>query len=141
MVNRLTPAQSADISKLEVRQQPNYTYEMLWDKKRIVGHISENDGINAVRQAAKKILLTERYIHVIYDWDYGTQTDDLFGMPRLYFETEYKRRSKEALLRDDRIRDVTGYEFEWVDDACRVTMQIITVFGNFEQIADVYING
>lgn len=35
------------------------------------------DGMEAVKQAVYKILQTERYKYVIYDWNYGVELEDL----------------------------------------------------------------
>lgn len=135
----MTPSKNIDPTSFEIVNQPSYTYRMIHDKKRIVGNL-ENE-LEAVAQACFKILSTERYQHVIYDWDYGIQTIDLFGMPRSYVEVEFKRRSKEALLYDDRVSDVGDYSFEWDDKGnCHVTMTVTSVMGDFPIIAEVINN-
>lgn len=66
----------------------------------------------ALQQTIYFILGTERYQFPIYSWDYGVELADLFGRPIKYVKPELKRRITEALLQDNRITDVTDFEFE-----------------------------
>lgn len=86
---------------------PSKTYYLDFEKGRIVGKC---DGINALRQAIHKMLITNRNAHpIIYSDDYGsdienavlgdTPTDD-------YLKTVMPRLIKDCLLIDDRITDV-----------------------------------
>jgi hypothetical protein len=88
--------------------QPSYTYEMQIDDERVAGN---TDGIPAMEQAVYKIINTERYKTPIYSWNYGTELADLFGKPTTYCIPEIERRLKEALMQDDRVKDVYGFEF------------------------------
>lgn len=51
-------------------QKPSLTWEMDLNSNRIKGKI---DGIEAIKQAVEKILLTERYAYRIYSWNYGSE--------------------------------------------------------------------
>lgn len=70
------------------------------------------DGREALEQTIYFILGTERYQFPIYSWDYGIELVDLYGMPITYVKPEIKRRVYEALIQDDRITDVTDFQFE-----------------------------
>lgn len=133
---RMIPSTVDDINDFTIEREPDHTYRMLFDKNRVSGYNA--DGLEAVRQSAINILLTEQYIYVIYGWDYGIQTADLFGMPYGYVEAEYRRRSREALLRDDRITDTRDYVFEWNGGDCHVTFTIVSIFGNFIENVGVF---
>ena len=65
----------------EIEEQPSLTYRMQTEEKRIRGH---TDGLEAVRQAIYKIIMTERYQYVMYSWNYGIELLDLFGEPVTY---------------------------------------------------------
>ena len=69
------------------------------------------DNVVALQQTIYFILGTERYQFPIYSWDYGVELRDLFGRPMKYVKPELKRRITEALVQDDRITDVTDFEF------------------------------
>ncbi|MDE6053472.1 MAG: DUF2634 domain-containing protein [Lachnospiraceae bacterium] len=93
----------------EIRQQPSLTYKMQPDENLVRGHV---DGLEAVRQAIYKIIMTERYQYIIYSWNYGIELLDLFGEPVTYVCPELERRISEALLCDDRIQKVDNFEFD-----------------------------
>lgn len=82
---------------------PSMTYRMAAEKKEVRGAL---DGMDAVKQAVYKILQTERYKYVIYDWNYGVELEDLLGKAVSFVIPELQRRITEALLTDDRIEAV-----------------------------------
>lgn len=101
---------------------------------RINGYV---DDLDAVKQAIYLILNTERYKHLIYSWDYGVELIDLIGKPIPYVLSELPRRIKEALIQDNRISDVTGFEFENVGKAIHVKFNVITNVGNISTELEV----
>lgn len=70
------------------------------------------DGLDAMKQAIFKILQTERYQYIMYSWNYGIETLDLYGEPISYVCPELERRITEALLWDERIESVDNFEFD-----------------------------
>lgn len=90
---------------------PTKTYKMsLYESKRsISGYVDQQE---AMKQAIYKIIRTERYRYIIYDWNYGIELEDLFGMPVSYCVPEIERRVTEALLQDIRINEVNNFEFD-----------------------------
>lgn len=95
---------------LVIQEQADKTYQMVLAPQRIAGYV---DNIKAVKQAIYKILNTERYRYIIYSWNYGIELDDLIGQPVFYVVPEIERRIKEALLQDNRIQAVDGFEYEY----------------------------
>lgn len=91
------------------------------------------DGLEAMKQAVFKILNTERYQHIIYSWDYGIELMDLFGEPVAYVCSELQRRITEALIQDDRIDSVDGFDFDVSEKrTVKATFTVHTSFGNLE---------
>ena len=90
---------------------PNKTYKMQVDDDKVRGSLT--DDAEAVKQAAYKIINTERYRHVIYSWNYGIELQDLFGKPVPWCLSEIPRRIREALVQDDRIDDVTDFNLTY----------------------------
>ena len=121
---------------LKVVEQPSRTFFMDVDKKRILGLC---DGLEAVRQAAYCILNTERYEYLIYSWNYGIELRDLYGRPVLYVESELKRRIKEALMQDKRIRSVEAFSFSGSHGKLSVSFTVKTDVGEFEMGKEVKI--
>ena len=114
----------------EITQQPTYTHLMQLDNKVIRGY---TDGQEAMRQAIFKILQTERYQYVIYSWNYGIETLDLFGEPVSYVCSELERRIAETLLYDTRIQSVDNFEFQLPKKGVvYVTFTAHTIFGDVE---------
>ncbi len=79
----------------EITQQPTYTHLMQLDNKVIRGY---TDGQEAMRQAIFKILQTERYQYVIYSWNYGIETLDLYGQPVAWVCPELSAGSRKPSL-------------------------------------------
>lgn len=115
-------------TNLEVETQPSKNYKM---------HIQDNiisgtcDGIEAMNQVIYKILNTERYEYPIYSWNYGVELSDLVGEPTSYVCAEAERRITEALTQDDRINDVSDFEFDTSNKHEVVcTFVVHTIFGD-----------
>lgn len=113
---------------------PNRTHRIIVDKDRLDGY---TDGLEAVAQAIYLILSTERYKHIIYSWDYGVELVDLIGKPVPYVMSELPRRITEALTQDNRITDVTDFEFERKGKKLHVTFTAVTNLGNVPTALEV----
>lgn len=113
---------------LEVTTQPSLSHRMDIDGKYINGTCQN---LEEVKQTIYKILNTERYSYIIYSWNYGVELADLIGEPISYVCTEIQRRITEALLQDDRIEDVSDFEFDTSkkhEVVC--TFVVHTIFGD-----------
>ncbi len=125
----MIPSSSVFLSKdFEIKEQPGFTYKMQAGANVICGY---TDGLDAVKQAIYKIIMTERYQYIMYSWNYGIELSDLFGEPITYVCPELKRRISEALLQDDRIEDVDNFEFDFPQKGVvRVVFTVRTIFGD-----------
>ena len=82
----------------------------------------------------------EKYAFTIYSNDYGIETMDLYGMPVTYVCPELERRITEALMMDDRIEDVTDFEFDTSNKRnVHVSFTVVTIFGDFQAEREVNI--
>lgn len=115
--------------EFEIKEQPSKTYRMDIEAERIRGFA---DDINSMKQAVFKILNTERYQYIIYSWNYGIETIDLYGQNTSYVMSELKRRISEALLWDSRIKSVDGFEFS--SERGKITCKFVvhTIFGDVD---------
>lgn len=111
----------------EIVERPSKTYR--FQTEMITGYA---DGLEAVKQAAFCILNTERYDWLIYSWNYGVELKGLFGKPMGLVKSKLKKRIKEALMQDDRIRGVDAFSFETSGRKLAVSFTIHTKFGDFE---------
>ena len=118
-----------DILTQEITEQtyPTKTYKMVVGKDRISGY---TDDLDAIAQTIYLILSTERYKSIIYSWDYGVELIDLIGKPIPYVMSEVPRRITEALTQDDRIENVTDFEFEMKGKQLHVKFTVISNLGN-----------
>ncbi|WP_010279864.1 DUF2634 domain-containing protein [Paenibacillus senegalensis] len=127
-------ARLGEIENTRPRQKPSRTYRILPDQRRISGKV---DGLEAVKQAVAKILRTERYEYLIYSFNYGSELKSLIGGDRLYVQSEMARRIKEALLQDDRIENVTDFDWSFSLDGITVQCTVQSSYGTFEVSQEV----
>ena len=113
---------------------PSRTYKISLDKDRINGY---TDDLDAIKQAIYLILSSERYQHIIYSWDYGVELLDLIGKPMPYVMADLPRRIKEALTQDNRISDVTDFEFNPKGKRLYTTFTVVTKVGNISTELEV----
>lgn len=115
---------------IAIEEQPTHTYYMNLDRLHVRGYTDEQE---AMKQAIFKILSTERYQYLIYSWNYGIETIDLFGEPVSYVCPELERRITEALLYDTRIQSVDNFEFQLPKKGVvYATFTAHTIFGDVE---------
>lgn len=119
-----------------VLEVPSKTFFIDFINNKVVGTV---DGIEAVKQAIFLILNTERYENMVYDWDYGFETQDIIGMPIGYIYPELKRRIEEALTQDDRIESVEAFDFEKSGAIVTVSFTVISKQGIFQTETEVNI--
>ena len=120
-----------------IQKQPSLSYKMKLEKERIERTV---DGIEAVKQMIYKTLMTDRYRFEIYDWNYGVELDDLLGKPKEFVKAELPRRIEDALIVDDRVEEVTDFEFTDVDKTTlAVKFTVKTIFGDIEMDKEVKI--
>lgn len=104
------------------------TYKIDTSRNIVKGFI---DDIEAVKQAVYKILSTQRYKFVIYDWNYGVELEDLIGHDKDFVYAEIQRRITEALLYDNRITDVIDFDIKDIDkSSIAVSFKVESIFGN-----------
>jgi hypothetical protein len=98
------------------------------------------DDIEALRQAIIMILSTERGAWSIYDENYGCDLYKLVGMPRNYIIARLPDMIESALLQDDRITEITDYEYyvpESEPDTLVCVYTVNSVFGDIEMQTEV----
>lgn len=118
-------------TEIEIESEGTKNYQMHFTEKFINGFVDE---LQAMHQVIYKILNTERYQYIIYSWDYGIETVDLYGEPISYVCPEIERRIIEALTQDDRIESVDNFEFDYSEKGkLHVTFSVHTIYGDLEE--------
>ncbi|WP_127531190.1 DUF2634 domain-containing protein [Paenibacillus kobensis] len=110
-------------------QPPSLTWKLDFDRGRVVGMI---DGMEAVKQAVRKALQTDRFAYLIYDADYGNEMARLIGNNPGLVRSELRRRIRETLMQDDRIRDIADFTVEISGDIATAVFSVVSVFGDFK---------
>ncbi|WP_438431978.1 DUF2634 domain-containing protein [Gorillibacterium sp. sgz500922] len=124
----------ASAAEQELGAETSRTYRLDLANGRIAGMV---DGVDAVRQAAFKILQTERFDYLIYDGEYGCELRAVIGLPGVIASSELERLIREALLADDRITDVRNLKMERWQDETRVQFDVVTTTGSFAMEKEV----
>ncbi|MCI8806296.1 MAG: DUF2634 domain-containing protein [Clostridiales bacterium] len=116
----------------------SFTYGIKYEQNKIKEYI---DGLNAVKQAIYKILMTERGVFEIYDSEFGIALSDLFGKSVSYARSELPTRIENALLYDDRIKKVYDFSFPDVKEKGILSVKffVLSVFGEEEFTLEVNI--
>jgi hypothetical protein len=128
MIPNIPESALPDVSQINAKPDPGYTYKLDLSSKRIVGMV---DGRTAVTQAIYKILYTERYAWLIYNWDYGMELEHYLGLDFDYVMADLERAITEALQVDDRVLEIQNFVMKKTRiDALYVEFLAITTEGN-----------
>lgn len=114
--------------------EPSKTYKLILEKNRCLGLVDERE---AMKQAIFLMTSIERYEYLIYSWNVGIETKDLFGKPTAYVASEISRRIRECLLQDDRITEVDSFEVTAIKNKVHVQYVAHTIFGEIEAEREV----
>ena len=118
------------ILNVENEEQENtQTFDLNLTKNIIGGKI---DGLEALRQSIYLRLSTEADQYIIYSYTYGINTLDLIGQPVYYVAAVLPDRIRETLLSDNRITDVSDFEFEVERNKLTTKFIVHTIYGDFE---------
>ena len=113
--------------------------EVAWDFEKDAPIIQNGDfkmveGNEGIKVWSYKALLTPRYNHSIYSWDYGSELMDLVGKaytPSLTKE-EAKRYIKEVLLINPYILEVNVIDTSFDNGVLSADIKIVTIYGESE---------
>ncbi|WP_337033193.1 DUF2634 domain-containing protein [Paenibacillus illinoisensis] len=136
----LTPDLNIQVPELFTSEiQPSKTYSLDPNTGEIGRSI---DGLQAMKQFIIKALRTIRFENIIYPDSYGAETDTVLGKDSSagFIESELPRVITEALIYDERISDVSGFDIVQVGDSVTATFTVTTIAGTLqltEVISDV----
>ncbi len=133
------------VEQQQTQLEPEYPESYLFDFERGefvtdgAGRIVKADGYKAWVQWCIKTVLTERFAHLIYSWDYGTETEKALKQPsRAMVETEIERTITEALLVDPRTEMVKDFSFKWNGDELFISFVAVPVIGQAVELEVTY---
>lgn len=127
---------------LENKQENTQTFRLDTVYNTIAGKI---DDLDALLQSIYIMLNIEADQYIIYPYTYGVNTLDLIGKPRHYVMAVLPERLKKTLLSDDRITDVTDFEFFTLTNELGATIKnklgvkfiVHTIYGNVNNEMEV----
>jgi phage terminase large subunit-like protein len=111
-------------------QEDTKTFAINTKTNNISGFV---DGLDALIQSVYLMLNIEADQYIIYPYTYGVNTLDLIGKPIYYVEAVLPDRIKETLLSDDRITDVSDFEFTADKNKLHVKFIVTSIYGTFDQ--------
>lgn len=124
-----------DVEVIDASSLPTRTYKIDFERGRCSGMV---EGLEAIEQSIYKVLLTERFEHLIYSDDYGFE--NVIGYEELFVRAELPRRIKEALLQDERITSVEDFSLDFKGDVVTVKFTCTTIYGDVEVLREVNSN-
>lgn len=118
-------------TNIQSASYPTTTYFLDKESMQLRSYV---DGIEAMTQVVEICLNVERFQWQIYTKNFGIELNGLIGEDYGFVASELKRRITEALMVDDRIKDVTNFEFELNETMEELTASffVSTVFGDLE---------
>ena len=114
----------------EAKQEQTKTFGLNMTKNIVAGVV---DGLIALQQSIYLMLSIEADQYIIYPHTYGMKTLDLIGKPSHYVMAVIPERIKETLLTDDRITNVSDFEFEINGNKLTVKFVVHTIYGEMEE--------
>lgn len=105
----------------------NTTYYVNLDENRIVGKI---DDFEAARQAIEKLLVTEQYTYMTYNYEYGVGLKKLIGKPLDYIKAKLPSVIEKQLKQDDRVNSVSNYRYKVVKNKLYVDFDVSTIYNS-----------
>lgn len=91
-------------------------------------------------QFIQKALSTDKYYYSIYDWYYGNELKSLVGKPLDYIMAEIPRIVEEALLTDDRIKEVKDFKFKRESyDVLSVMFTVVSIYSEQQVVTEVLV--
>ena len=117
---------------VDVEEKEPRDYEIDFSTGKLTGRIIT--GLEAVIQAFKIILLTDRYIFPQYSWTHGSDLYTLIGKnyDEEYVTTEIKRMIQEAI---SEVEEITGFDnlvIDYQKDRLCLSFSIDTIYGRGE---------
>lgn len=131
------PALVEDDNQVEVQypRSPLFNFETGDFVVDGAGRFVMADGHTAWAQWCKKAVLTERFAHLVYSTEYGSELQAASNQPtRGAVKSEIERTITETLLVDPRTQAVIDFEFHFIGDSARVSFTVVPVIGQEQRL-------
>ena len=129
------PTSSINITGgVNFQNQPSLSWYINKETNRIEGTVN---GQAAVRQAVEIILNVKRFRWQIYRPYSGMEWDGLIGQDPGYVGAELQRRVIDALTVDDRVTDISDYDYTVDGSSLSAVFTVNTVYGSIAESVEV----
>ena len=107
-------------------------YEFNFETGKLTGKVLE--GKEALKMWIYKTLLTKRYKHIIYSWDYGQDLEEIIGQgyEKGLIKSEVERRIKDCLLIHPHIKECNNFNIRLQQDQLQVDFIVNTIYGEVD---------
>ena len=107
-------------------------YDVDFATGQLTGKVLE--GKEALKVWIYKILLTKRYRHLIYSWDYGQDLEEMIGKgyEKGLIKSEVERRIKDCLLIHPHIKECNKFNINLQQDQLNVDFTVNTIYGEVD---------
>lgn len=107
-------------------------YDVDFATGQLTGKVLE--GKEALKVWIYKILLTKRYKHIIYSWDYGQDLEEIIGRgyEKGLIKSEVERRIKDCLLIHPHIKECNNFNIRLQQDQLQVDFIVNTIYGEVD---------
>lgn len=125
-----------DAKAAEINEALPLYKEIDWDfennkPKFINGNFSFVVGNEAIKVWAYKALTTERFVYIIYSWDFGHEFDSMIGQvfTNDLVKSEVARFLEEALLINPYISGISNIRVDFYGDKIEIEAMLSTIYG------------
>lgn len=105
-----------------------------FDNKTIDGMI---EGREALMQAIRMALMTQRYKYPVFSHDYGTDFEGVFNEGYLKAMGKAKNAIYDSLIYDSRIKSIDDFEFERKGTKMIIRFTVLSVYGSIKYETEV----
>ncbi|MBC8580005.1 DUF2634 domain-containing protein [Zhenhengia yiwuensis] len=107
-------------------------YDFDFSNGQLTGKVLE--GKEALKVWIYKTLLTKRYKHIIYSWDYGQDLEEIIGQgyEKGLIRSEVERRIKDCLLIHPHIKECNSFNITLQQDKLNVDFIVNTIYGEVD---------
>lgn len=123
----MLPSSSLSVSETESRTDCTRAFEIDFDNKKTGGII---DGKEALIQAIRIALMTQRYKYPVFSHSYGTDYKDAMEDGYTKAVGKIKNAVCDSLLCDSRIYSISNFEFEKRGSKIIIGFKVETIYGD-----------
>lgn len=109
-------------------------FKIDFENKTVGGFV---DGKEALEQAVKMALMTQRYKYPAFSHNYGTDYSEVFANGYKKAMCKLKKAVCDSLCCDERVKAVDNFSFERDGSKMLVSFRVVSVYGETEETIEV----